>query len=78
MKRNPAWTDRVLMYCTVPGWMEIKSYDSHNLVATSDHRPVIAQFLMKLDLTNHESEAEEDGPASGVAADAVSSMSKVS
>ena len=39
--------------------MGLKGYDSNNLVDISDHRPVFAQFLFKIDLTDHESDMEE-------------------
>lgn len=31
--------------------MELKAYDSNNLVSLSDHRPVFAQFLIKVSLS---------------------------
>ena len=51
MKRNPSWTDRVL-YHFDPAVCDVvlKSYDSHNLVGLSDHKPVFAQFLVTFDL----------------------------
>lgn len=66
MKRNPAWTDRILYHCGQVDTLELCAYDSNNLVNLSDHRPVFAQFLFKIDLENGESEAEEVKSQSGV------------
>ena len=45
LKRNPAWTDRILFHCDCeqqPCRLQLKSYDSNNMVNISDHRPVFA------------------------------------
>ena len=64
IKRNPAWTDRILYYCASSNEQEcplqLKSYDSNNMLNMSDHRPVFAQFLLGLDLTNQGSEMEDE------------------
>ena len=63
LKRNPAWTDRILYFCSQNDEnntrLRLKGYDSNNLVDISDHRPVFAQFLFQIDLTDHESDMEE-------------------
>ena len=61
MKRNPAWTDRILYSCSCSKEacrLLLKSYDSNNLVTRSDHRPVYAQFTYKLELSTLESDDE--------------------
>ena len=72
LKRNPAWTDRILYFskdedesCA----LELKGYDANNLVCLSDHRPVFAQFLLKIDMQgNNGSDVEEseDIPANDI------------
>ncbi len=60
LKRNPAWTDRVLYHCNCQKELcdlELKGYDSNNLVSLSDHRPVFAQFLLKIDFEANDSES---------------------
>lgn len=42
--------------------MELKSYDSNNLVSLSDHRPVFAQFLIKVGLSELLKETVEAHP----------------
>ena len=45
LKRNPAWTDRILFYCECNEEqcrLQLKSYDSNNMLDLSDHRPVFA------------------------------------
>ncbi len=59
MKRNPAWTDRILYHSNCgeeESDLELKGYDSNNLVSLSDHRPVFAQFLLKIDFEANDSE----------------------
>ena len=86
MKRNPAYTDRILYFCNNDEAKEenecrlqLKSYDSNNLIDNSDHRPVFAQFLFDLDLTNQGSESErEDDVDNNSQVSGVSSKSRLS
>ena len=78
MKRNPAWTDRILYTSSCQDShetcrLQLKSYDSNNLVTKSDHRPVYAQFVYRLDLQNlrTEDEAEQNPILRSVAADKI-------
>ena len=38
------------------------SYDSNNMLDLSDHRPVFAQFILDVDLSNQGSEMEDEEP----------------
>ena len=68
LKRNPAWTDRILYYSNEETTdLQLKSYDSNNLVNFSDHRPVFAQFLLSIDLQDNQSDAEGGGLLSAAA-----------
>ena len=66
MKRNPSWTDRILFSCSCDHKdrdtcrLEQKSYDSNNLVTISDHRPVHAQFIYRLELSKVVTDREGD------------------
>lgn len=46
--RVPSYTDRILYKCKDEGTLKQLSYDSNNLLKCSDHRPVFAQFLCKI------------------------------
>jgi hypothetical protein len=46
--RAPAWTDRIFYRCNEPDQLILTNYDSNNLVKQSDHRPLFAQFLLKI------------------------------
>ncbi|CAM9157802.1 unnamed protein product, partial [Pylaiella littoralis] len=46
-QRVPAWTDRILYSGT--GTVELRAYRSVRELKTSDHRPVLASFVMKFD-----------------------------
>ena len=64
LKRNPSWTDRILYYCgsnEETSRLQLKSYDSNNMLDLSDHRPVFAQFILDIDLTDQGSEMEDEG-----------------
>ena len=65
LKRNPAWTDRILYY-SKEDKLELKSYDSNNLVNLSDHRPVFAQFLLSIDLSPDETSEQDAGAEDGL------------
>jgi len=58
--------------------MVLKSYDSNNLVTLSDHRPVFAQFLIRIDLSELESECEDAPLSRAVANQLLSDKFKVS
>ena len=54
--RIPGWTDRILYRSRNLGYRDDKgdiltlvNYDSNNLVTFSDHRPVFAQFILRMD-----------------------------
>ena len=69
----------MLYYCAceeVPCVLTLEGYDSNNLVDLSDHRPVFAQFLLKLDLSSVESEAEQNDEPDNVSK--ASNLSKTS
>ena len=52
IKRNPSWTDRVLYrFDKEKCHVDLKSYDSNNLLVLSDHRPVFAQFIVNIDMS---------------------------
>ena len=44
--RIPGWTDRII-YRSTNNILKLKSYDSNNLMKSSDHRPVFAQFELQ-------------------------------
>ena len=51
-KQNPSWTDRVLYHCDCGvepcRRLKLKAYDANNNASISDHRPVFAQFVLRL------------------------------
>lgn len=53
-RRRPAWTDRILYrvssnnYENVTLNVEQKSYEAHCNYALSDHKPVTAEFVIKV------------------------------
>lgn len=47
-RRVPSWTDRVLY---VANGLECTAYNADFSIRTSDHRPVFASFIAKIDLT---------------------------
>ena len=77
LKRNPAWTDRILYYAE-HGLQQLKleAYDANNLVSLSDHRPVFAQFHLYVnmrDVAGMESSLSEE---EGKRADGISSNTR--
>ncbi len=46
--RIPSYTDRVLYKNRQKGVLRLESYDSNNLLKSSDHRPVFAQFVCQI------------------------------
>lgn len=54
--RTPGWTDRIFYRSRNLGYSDdhgdvltLVNYDSNNLVTMSDHRPVFAQFILRMD-----------------------------
>ncbi|EQC34021.1 hypothetical protein SDRG_08237 [Saprolegnia diclina VS20] len=43
-QRIPSWTDRILYATLQPNTIQLRSYESHTEIRTSDHRPVSAVF----------------------------------
>ncbi|OCH94661.1 DNase I-like protein [Obba rivulosa] len=57
-KRKPAWTDRILHMAVSPLDVKQVAYTSHPQITMSDHRPVSAEFHIRLpviDRSQHES-----------------------
>ena len=54
-QRIPSWTDRILTKSNVGGSLALQSYRSVRDVVTSDHRPVIATYRLKLGLRRYDS-----------------------
>lgn len=58
LRRRPAWTDRILFrvspnnYENVTLNVEQKSYQAHSAYTLSDHKPVTAEFVIKVSLTH--------------------------
>ncbi|KDO33046.1 hypothetical protein SPRG_01861 [Saprolegnia parasitica CBS 223.65] len=51
-QRIPSWTDRILYATLQPHTIQLRSYESHMEIKTSDHRPVSAVFDVAF--TGHE------------------------
>lgn len=47
--RIPSYTDRILYKCKHKNALKLEAYDSNNLLKSSDHRPVFAQFVCDIE-----------------------------
>ncbi|KAJ6552223.1 DNase I-like protein [Mycena vulgaris] len=57
LKRRPAWTDRVLYASSAAAPVKQLSYAGHRQITMSDHRPVSAEFVVSVDVSDR-AEAE--------------------